>query len=184
MLAELLEGKRLGLLAEAVPAARRIAVLRGRPPRHDPNIEALPEAARKLGLDLHFYLADHPADHPAAFAGMKEAKAEALLIVSAPDFSRDVTLLAESATAAGLPTMCEWDFMARDGCLIGYGPVNQDLRRRTAYDVAQILRGKPPGELPIERPSSFALAINLKTAKALGVQLSPSFLAGADEVIE
>ena len=80
--------------------------------------------------------------------------------------------------------MCEWDFMARAGCLIGYGPVNDDLRRRTAYYVAQILRGKSPADLPIEGPSSFALAINLKIAKALGLQLPPSFLAQADEVIE
>jgi putative tryptophan/tyrosine transport system substrate-binding protein len=184
MLAEQLEGKRLELLKEAVPGAQSIAILRGRPPRHDPNISGLTTTAKKLGLNLRFYLADQPVDYPAAFAGMKEAHDQALLIVSAPDFSRDVAILAASATAAGLPTMCEWDFMARAGCLIGYGRSNDDLRRRTAYYVAQILRGKSPADLPIEGPSSFALAINLRIAKALGVQLPPSFLARADEVIE
>ncbi len=74
--------------------------------------------------------------------------------------------------------------MARAGCLISYGPINEELRRRTAAFVAQILRGVPAGDLPIEGPVNYEFVINLKTARALGLSLSPTILARAEEVIE
>ena len=74
--------------------------------------------------------------------------------------------------------------MARDGCLIGYGPNFAELWRRPADYVARILRGAKPGELPIEQPSLFDFAVNLKTAKALGITIAPAVLVRADEVFE
>jgi putative ABC transport system substrate-binding protein len=115
---------------------------------------------------------------------MRTARSEALVIISAPDFFRDAALLSGLALEAGLPTVCEWASMARDGCLIGYGPNWVALWRRPADYVARILRGEKPGDLPIEQPTLFEFAVNLKTAKALGLTIPEASLLRADEVIE
>ena len=130
MLAAQMDGKRASLLHEFVPAARRIAILTGRPPRHAEGAEEAQRVARELGLETDVFYADEPADYVAAFAGMRTARSEALVIISAPDFFRDAALLSRLALEAGLPTVCEWASMARDGCLIGYGPNFADLWRR------------------------------------------------------
>lgn len=93
---------------------------------------------------------------------MRAAGVEGLVIASAPDFARDAAILSQAATQIGAPTVCEWDYMAREGCLISYGPVNADLRRRTAAYVAQILRGVLPGDLPIESPTTFEFLVNMR----------------------
>ena len=184
MLAAQMDGKRASLLHEFVPAARRIAILTGRPPRHAEGAKEAQSVGKELGLETDVFYADEPADYGAAFAGMRTARSEALVIISAPDFFRDAALLSRLATEAGLPTVCEWASMARDGCLIGYGPNFAALWRRPADYVARILRGAKPGELPIEQPTLFEFAINLKTAKALGLTIPHSQLVLADEVIE
>jgi putative ABC transport system substrate-binding protein len=74
--------------------------------------------------------------------------------------------------------------MAHSGCLLGYGPSRSELRRRMAHYIAQIFLGAAPGELPIEQPTHYEFAINLKTASALGLTMPPAILARADEVIE
>ena len=184
MMAAELDGKRTSLLHEFVPVARRIAILTGRPPRHAEGAEEAQRVARELGLETDVFYADEPADYVAAFAGMRVARSEALVIISAPDFFRDAALLSRLALEAGLPTVCEWASMARDGCLIGYGPNFAELWRRPADYVARILRGAKPGELPIEQPALFDFAVNLKTAKALGITIAPAVLVRADEVFE
>jgi putative ABC transport system substrate-binding protein len=184
MLAAEMDGKRASLLHDFVPAARRIAILTGRPPRHAEGAEEAQRVARKLGLETDVFYADEPADYIGAFAGMRTARSEALVIISAPDFFRDAALLSRLALEAGLPTVCEWASMARDGCLIGYGPNFAALWRRPAEYVARILRGEKPGELPIEQPTVFEFAVNLKTAKALGLTIPEASLLRADEVIE
>ena len=184
MLAAEMDGKRMSLLHDFVPAARRIAILTGRPPRHAEGAEEARRVARKLGLETDMFYADEPADYVPAFAGMRTARSEALVIISAPDFFRDAALLSRLALEAGLPTVCDWASMARDGCLLGYGPNFAALWRRPADYVARILRGEKPGDLPIEQPTLFEFAINLKTAKALGLTVPEVFLVRADEVIE
>ena len=139
---------------------------------------------QKARAETDVFYADDPADYRAAFAGMRTARSEALVITSAPDFFRDAALLARLALEAGLPTVCEWASMARDGCLIGYGPNFDALWRRPADYVARILRGAKPGEMPIEQPTLFEFAVNLKTAKALGLTIPEETLLRADEVIE
>ena len=184
MMAAQLDGKRASLLHEFVPAARRIAILTGRPPRHAEGAEEAQRVARELGLETDVFYADEPANYVAAFVGMGTARSEALVIISAPDFFRDAALLSRLALEAGLPTVCEWASMARDGCLIGYGPNFAALWRRPAEYVTRILRGAMPGELPIEQPTVFEFAINLKTAKALGLTIPETLLQRADEVFE
>jgi putative tryptophan/tyrosine transport system substrate-binding protein len=168
MLAAQMDGTRASLLHEFVPAARRIAILTGRPPRHaegaaeaqrvarELGLETdvfYADVARELGLETDVFYADEPADYIPAFAGMRKARSEALVIISAPDFFRDAALLSRLALEDRLPTVCEWASMAHDGCLLGYGPNFAALWRRPAEYVARILRGEKPGDLPIEQPT-------------------------------
>jgi putative ABC transport system substrate-binding protein len=142
------------------------------------------EVAAATGAQLFVFEADGPDDYPAAFAAMRSVGAEALAITATPYFYRDARLLARLALEAGLPTVCEFAETAHSGCLLGYGPDRPELRRRMAHYVAQIFHGTAPGDLPIEQPTHFDFAINLKTAQTLGLTVPPSILARADEVLE
>ena len=142
------------------------------------------EVATSTGAELFVFQADGPDDYPAAFAAMRSAGAEALAITATPYFYRDAPLLARLALEAGLPTVCEFAETAHSGCLLGYGPDRPELRRRMAHYVAKIFHGTAPGDLPIEQPTHYQFAVNLKTAKALGLTVPPSILARADEVVE
>jgi ABC-type uncharacterized transport system substrate-binding protein len=106
------------------------------------------------------------------------------LVTGNPAFNRDAGQLARRATEMRMPSMCEWAENARSGCLLAYGPSRSELRRRVAHLVASIFRGVAPGDLPIETPKHFELAINLNTAQALDLTIPPAILAQADEVIE
>ena len=141
--------------------------------------------AASAGIDLlDFTAAAAPADYKAAFAAMRAAGAQALVIAATPEFFRDATSLAALALEARLPTICQWAEMARTGCLLGYGPSRLEQRRRNTDQIARILRGAAPGDVPIELPTLFEFAVNLKVARALGLELPPAILARADEVIE
>jgi putative ABC transport system substrate-binding protein len=177
--------KRLELVLEVTPKARRVATLLRRTSATRERIErALRDSAARAGIELLVYLADGPADYLAAFAAMRADGAEALVVGPDPRLFGDRELLAAHAREAHLPTSCEWPTMARAGCLLGYGANQAELRRRLAQYVARILAGAKPSELPIEQPTTFDLAINLKTAHVLGLTIPPAVLQRADEVIE
>jgi putative ABC transport system substrate-binding protein len=185
ILAAELDGKRLDLLREAVPRARRIAaLLLPSAPLRQASEREMREVAASTGVELLPFDPAGPEDYPAVFDAMRAAGAQAVVVMAHPAFNRDAALLARLALEAGLPTVCEWAEMARSGCLLGYGPSRSELRHRTAHLVAQIFRGAPPGDLPIEQPTHYEFAINLKTAKALGLTIPQSILGRADEVIE
>jgi putative ABC transport system substrate-binding protein len=181
MLGAELDAKRLELLHETLPTARRMAALVTRSARISSAMRAV---AANIGIELLVLEADGPDDYPAAFAAMHAAGAQALAMTGTPNFYRDAALIARLALEAGLPTIGELAEIAHFGCLIGYGPDRPELRRRMAHQVAQIFRGAAPGDLPIEQPTHYELAINLKTAKALGLTVPQTLLARADEVIE
>ena len=178
-----LEVKRLSILREAAPDRRRVAALVSVTQRSISE-PALRKAAAGLGVELLVFPAAAPADYPAAFAAMRAARAEAVLIGAAPEFNRDAKQLAALALEARLPTVCEWADLAQAGCMIGYGPSRPALRKRMAAQIAQIFRGAAPGEVAIELPTVFEFAINQKIAKSLGLTIPPLVLAQADEVIE
>jgi putative tryptophan/tyrosine transport system substrate-binding protein len=185
ILAEDLDAKRLDVLHEAVPSARRVAALfLPSLAYRDTSERDVRAVASSSGIELLAFDAEGPEHYPAAFAAMRAAGAQALLITANPTFNRDAAQLAQLALEARLPMMCEWAENARLGCLLGYGPSRGDLRRRVAHHVARIFQGATPADLPIETPTRFELAINVKTAKALGLEVPPSLLARADEVIE
>jgi len=178
-----LDAKRLDLLHQTVPTARRMAALVSRSDILSSE-SAMRAVAANNGIELVVFEGDGPDDYPAAFAAMHAAGAQALAITATPYFYRDAALLARLASEAGLPTICEFAETAHSGCLLGYGPDRPELRRRMAHQVAQIFRGAAPGDLPIEQPTHYGFAINLKTANALGLTAPQSLLARADEVIE
>jgi putative ABC transport system substrate-binding protein len=185
ILATELDGKRLDLLRETVPQARRIAaLLLPSAPLRQASEREMRDVAASTGVELLPFDAGGPEDYPAAFAAMRAAGAQAVVVMAHQAFNRDAALIAGLALEAGLPTVCEWAEMAQTGCLLGYGPSRTKLRRRTAHLVAQILRGAAPGDLPIEQPTHYEFAVNLKTAKALGLTVPQSILGRADEVIE
>ena len=177
-----LEAKRLSILLEAVPDRRRFAALV--PVRSGANEAALRKAAAVLGVELLVFPAAAPGDYPAAFAAMRAQGAQALVIGGNPQFQQDGRQLAGLALDARLPTVCEWAEMAHAGCLIGYGPSRIALRKRMADQIAQIFRGVAPGDIPIERPTAFEFALNLRVAKSLDLIVPPAVLTRADEVIE
>jgi len=176
--------KGLDLLISAVPAAKRIAVLRNpETPSHPPGLKALEESARTLRVQLQPVAARTRADLEGAFSAMARAQAQAVLVFSLGIYLAERQRLAELATKYRLPTM----FQSRDhveaGGLMSYGPDYNDLFRRGAVYADKILRGAKPADLPVEQPTKFELVINLKTAKALGLTIPPSLLGRADEII-
>jgi putative ABC transport system substrate-binding protein len=179
-----LDGKHIALLHEAVPAVRRIAILAIQPPRHVDSVREMKRVAGTLGLETKEFYGHEAVTYGTAFVEMRTFGAEALAIASAPEYVRDAKMLARHSIEARLPTIGEAASMAHDGCLIGYGPDRVVFRRRAADFAARILRGTPPGEIPIEQPTAFVFAINLLTAKQLGLTIPPLLLARADEVIE
>ena len=141
-------------------------------------------ASAGLGVELLPFTVTSPADYPAAFAAMRTAGAQALVISATSEFFRDGKQLTDLALEARLPTVCEWAEMARTGCLIGYGPNRAALRKRMAAQIALIFGGAAPGDVAIERPTVFELAINQKIAKSLDLTIPLAVLAQADEIIE
>jgi putative tryptophan/tyrosine transport system substrate-binding protein len=182
ILASELEVKRLSILHEAVPDRRRVAVLTSAATAI--GEAAMRKAAAGIGVELLAFSVTAPTDYPAAFAAMRVAGAQALVISATSEFYRHAKQLAALALEARLPTVCEWADMAHAGCLIGYGPNRIALRKRMAAQIALIFGGAAPGDIAIERPTVFEFAVNQKIAKSLDLSIPSAVLTQADDVIE
>ena len=183
ILAPELDGKRQEILMEAVPGARRIAVLAD-PILPQAHLQALQNAARARGVEVAVFSAGTPELIAPTMDKAKEWGATALNVLSAPLFSINRRLVIERAAALGLPAIYEWAEMAEEGGLIAYGPRLTLIYRQLARLIVKVLRGIKPEDLPVEQPTKFYLVVNLKTAKALGLTIPESLLLRADEVIE
>jgi putative ABC transport system substrate-binding protein len=172
--------KRLQLLKDAVPKARRVAYLGAVPPLQ-PQTEA---TARALKLTLLPVGVPAPRDFEKAFAAITRDRVDALFLGDAGFFWGHRHRIIEFAARQRLPAMYTYRIFAESGGLMAYGTDYADLYRRAATYVDKILKGAKPGDLPIEQPTKFELVINLKTAKALGLTIPPSLLGRADEVIQ
>lgn len=177
-------GKRLEQLREIVPTLRRLAIM------SDPSYPAAAQearniqaAARMLGLQVSLHEVHRPEDIKAIVEAAK-TEADALSVVETDLIAANATPLATFALGAHLPTSFNERGAVRNGGLMSYGPSYTDMFRRTAEIVDKILHGAKPGDIPVEQPTKFELAINLKTAKALGLTVPQTLLAIADEVIE
>ena len=178
-------GKQLQLLKEAVPRALRVAVL-GNPsdPEWASHMSEVDAAARAMGLKLQRVEVRGPEEFDAAFAAMARERAEALLVQGSSTFLVNRIRLAELAVKGRLPTMTNFREMVEAGSLMAYGVNMADFIGRSAVFVDKILKGAKPADLAVEQPTKFELAINLKTAKGLGLTIPPSVLARADELIQ
>ena len=184
ILAPELNGKRQEILMEAVPGARRIAVLADPTITHASELQTLETAARARGVELVVFRASTPDQIAPAIDKAKASDATALNVLTAPMFSFNRRIVIDRVAAQGLPAIYEWPEMAEEGGLIGYGPRLTLIYRQTARLVAKVLRGAKPEDLPVEQPTNFELVINLRTANALGVTVPATLVARADNVIE
>ena len=180
-----LVAKLLGMLHELVPKASIIAVLRD-PNRPDVESQSrdLEEAARAIGRQILMVNAANEREFHAAFAKVVQAGAGGLLIPGSVFFFSQRRLLVALAARHALPTVYNLREYAEVGGLVSYGQSQSDAYRRAGVYVGRILKGEKPGDLPVELGTKFELVINLATAKAFGVEIPPTLLAIADEVIE
>jgi putative tryptophan/tyrosine transport system substrate-binding protein len=184
-LATELNAKALEMLKDAVPQTTRIGVLwNPTTPSQVPGLQSVKAAGERLGLTLHMVPAATVEDFDGAFVSMARENVAAVFVVPAPIQVMHRTRLAELALKHRLPTMFESKENVEAGGLMSYGADRNDLSRRAALYIDKILKGAKPADLPVEQASKYQLVINLKTAKALGLDLPPSLLARADEVIE
>jgi putative ABC transport system substrate-binding protein len=185
MLTSELEPKRLELVLELVPKARVIGALIN-PDRTDADVQsrALQDAAHALGLTAIVLRANNERDFEPAFATLIQEKVGALVVGADPFFNDRREQIVAQATRHALPAI----YMTREfvavGGLASYGTSIADGYRQAGIYTGQILKGAKPADLPVVQPTKFDLAINLKTAKALGIDVPPTLLARADEVIE
>jgi putative ABC transport system substrate-binding protein len=179
-----LAGKRVGLLHEAVPGLRSLAIMANSDA--PPAVVEMREAqatARALGLEVVTSEIRHPEDIAPAFEALK-GRAEGLYVCNDPLVTTNRARITALALDARLPTMFNVREFVEAGGLMSYGPNFLTLYGRAADFVDKILRGAKPADIPVEQPTRFDLIINLKTAKALGLTVPQSILARADEVIE
>jgi len=178
-----LAGKQIQLLREAVPTLTRLAVLFDQR-WGSAQLRAAHIAAQATGVSLDPIAVRTAPDLDHAIARAMKSRPQALLVLTGPFFFPNLGRIAKSAQRHHLPSASIFPAMAEAGGLLGYGPNQGELFRQAAKYVDRILKGARPADLPIERPSRFQLAINLKTAKALGLTIPPSLLQRADQVIE
>ena len=179
-----LVGKRLELLREAVPELRRLAILANIGyPASVIEMSAVQAAAPTLGLEVVALEIQRAEDIAPAFEALKD-RADALYVITDALVSTNRIRINTFTLAARLPTMHGVREYVEAGGLMFYGPNYPDLFRRAGDFVHKILHGAKPGDIPVEQPTKFDLVINVATAKALGLTVSPMLLARADEVIE
>ena len=183
--AQELEAKRLGLLHDVVPTAKTVAVLIDlNYPTVERQLRDVQEAATRLALQLVIARANLGDDFDAAFATFVQQQAAALLICASPRFNNKRGQLVALAARYKLPAMYELPDFTKAGGLLSYGNSMVDIYRQAGVYAGLILKGAKPADLPVVQPTKFEFAINLKTAKALGVNISDNVLLLADEVIE
>lgn len=180
-----LDGKRQEILLEIVPSARHIAALTDPQAGTPDHIQQLRQAAQARGTELSIYPIGEPEAIAGAIAAAKEGGAAALNVLASSLLEGQRQLIIEQAAAVRLPAMYEWPDSAAEGGLAGYGPRKADIFGRVwATQLSRLLKGVKPADLPVQQPTQFQLAINLKTAKALALTVPQSLLQRADEVIE
>ena len=178
-----LDGKRLEILSEAVPGLRRLAAL-AHSVATKQHLQRLQELAQARGIELSVFPFDQASDIAPALDAAKASGAQAINFLANPFqvVSRDLIL--DRMSRIALPAIYQWPETADLGGLIGYGAPFALMYRQRARQIVKILRGARVTEVPVEQPSNFELVINLKTAKAIGIEIPAGLVLLADRVIE
>ena len=182
-LSDQLAAKRLETFREAAPRLSRVGVVRD-PSHADNEMPVAQRAAQALKLELQAVEIREPADIDRALAAAKQANVDGLYIVSSRQTTTNVQRIVEFANRERLPLVGGWGGWVQAGGLMSYGPNVADMVRQASTHVDKVLKGVKPGDLPIQQPTRFELLVNLKTAKALGLNIPDSFLLRAEKVIE
>jgi putative tryptophan/tyrosine transport system substrate-binding protein len=180
-----LNGKRLELLREIVPNLHRVAIL-ANPAHPGEHLERdyTQEYGRQLGLVTDYFATTTREELERAFATMAKEPPQAISLFADGFAIQYRQSIIDFGMSRRVPVISGWPVFARVGAICTYGPQLTSSYQRMAYYVDRILKGTPPSDLPIEQPTKFELVLNLKTAKALGLEIPPTLLARADEVIE
>jgi putative ABC transport system substrate-binding protein len=185
ILATELDGKRQEVLIEVLPGLRRMAALADSNATTSPKLQALHDAARERGVELSIHQVTRAQEIPAAIDEAKASAAEALNVLASPLLFGNRQVIMDRVAALRLPAIYQFPEEVKEGGFIAYGPTLLHLYRDLmAPQIARVLRGAKPADLPVLQPTKFELVVNLKTAKALGLTLPESFLVRADEVID
>jgi putative ABC transport system substrate-binding protein len=180
-----LAAKRLGLLRELVPNAETIALLvNPTSPESQAQSRDAQDAARALGQRLIVVEASNDSEIDMALAGLGRQRAAAMLVSGSPFFASRINRLVALAARHALPAMYQFRDFAVAGGLISYGASLTEAYRQVGLYAGRVLKGEKPGDLPVMQPTKFEFVLNLKTAKALGLDVPDKVLALADEVIE
>jgi putative tryptophan/tyrosine transport system substrate-binding protein len=183
ILAPELSSKRLEVLKQIVPGLSRVAALWD-PTTGTSQVTMTEDAARSLNVKLQVLEVRHRDDLAGAFDAAKKGQAEALNVFNSPFLSSLYREIIGFAAENRLPAIYQWREHADAGGLVSYGIALAEMWRQTATIVVKILKGAKPVDLPVEQPTKFELVINLKTAKALGLEVPLSLLIRADELVE
>jgi putative tryptophan/tyrosine transport system substrate-binding protein len=180
-----LNGKRQEILMEVLPAVRQMAVLADANTYSPEYLQMLRNSARARGVELSVYRLSKPDEITDALGVAKSSGAGAVNVLASPLLYANREIIRERAATLSLPAMYQAPEVVEEGGFIAYGPsVIQLFRDILARQLLALLRGAKVADVPVEQPTKFELAINLKTAKALGLSIPESFLSRADEVIE
>jgi putative tryptophan/tyrosine transport system substrate-binding protein len=181
-----LASKRVELLTELLPGLAHLGFLGStRDSAAKSFVRHTADAAERKGIQLHVELVPGPEDFEEAF--QKFARAQVKAVVVQPLFTIDPPVAARVVGVANvrrIPVISDYASFAREGALMAYGPRQEDTLRIAARYLKQVLNGVSPGDLPVTQPTNFVLALNLKVASVLGVQVPPAIVLRADEVIE
>jgi putative tryptophan/tyrosine transport system substrate-binding protein len=176
-----ISGKIVELIGEMLPSVHQIAVLANAPdPWSKVYVKQIQQAGEATGIAINPIMIHSAGELEPAFRAMERQRPDAIIVQPSLPTNR----VAQLALSRRIPTACPVSYFVREGGLMSYYSVEADLYRRAAVLVDKILKGAKPADLPVEQPTKFELAINLKTVRALGLSIPPSLLARADEVIE
>jgi putative ABC transport system substrate-binding protein len=179
-----LDAKRLEVLKQIVPWGRRFGLLRDPAFSFSAQMQAITDVGHALGVELQVIDVRGPADLAPAFASFRVSGAEAINVVNSPMFLGARAEVGRLSLTYKLPAICEWREMAEVGCLASYGIKLSEGWAMLAALTDKMLKGAPPGETPAQQPTKFELAIYLKIARAIGIDIPQAVLGRADEVIE
>ena len=174
--------KRLELLHEALPNAKRIGILAD--PDQKLTSDALDRAARNLGIEIVLFTAKSNEEIADAIDAMKVQSIDAVNVLASAKLWSIHSVILDHLSSHRMPSIWQWPQGAEDGGLIAYGPRLDGVLRQCGRQVVKLLRGAKVTDVPVEQPTELALGINLKTAKALGVAIPPALLSRADQVID